>query len=494
MKVVRSSIIDAPLSRVWQLIRDFNSHAIWHPAVSDSEIENNRCGDEVGCIRHFRLNDGSELREQLIKLSDDKTTLTYAIVDSPIPLLNYVATLTFRPVTDGDRTLLVWNSSFNVPRGRESELTDLVGKKIYETGIRGLQDYLRKTDQRIPDNSKKPFTRTPVIKDEAVPAQAVMIDQPGDTDRMSLCDTLVPAPAPGEVRVRQTAIGINFYDTYQRSGKKPFLSYPATLGIEAAGIVEDVGPGVSGFFPGDRIVYAQLPAGSYATVRNVPASWCVPIPNGITDRVAAASFLRGVTAEFILHQVSPVDSTKVILVHSAAGGLGSILVQWAKARGATVIGTVSTEEKAKLARSLGCDWPIIRSHSDFAEATLSITKGHGVDIVVDSIGTDTLNHSVKALARFGCLVSVGGTSGSPDTIDIEGLTEKSASFVRPVYFHYASDPALLRAMAARFFSMLEQERIRVTIHKSYDLSDAAQAHEDLESGKTSGSLILLPGR
>ena len=492
MKIVRSTIIDAPLHRVWELLRDFNSHQAWHPGVMESQIEGERGGDEVGAIRRFRLQDGAELREQLLKLSDDQTTFTYAILDSPIPLREYIATVMLRPVTGSDQTFLDWRSSFRVPKGREQELADLVGNGVYETGIRGLKTFLRNLDQRSVARDSKRSIPVHVAANESVPTQAVMIDRPGDVTVMSLRETLVATPGAGEVRIRQTAIGVNYFDTYQRSGRYPLVSYPATLGVEAAGVIEDVGSGVVGFFPGDRVVYAQIPAGSYTGIRNVPADWCVAIPHDIEDEIAAASLLKGVTAELILHQVTQLAPDDVVLVHSAAGGLGSILTQWAKALGAVVIGTVSSEEKAKVARDLGCDWPIVRGQMDLVECVYEITKGRGADLVVDGIGTDTLDQSLQALARFGRLVSVGGSSGSPEKFDLDALAVKSGALIRPVYFHYADNSARLRAMAARFFGMVQQRRIRVLMHKVYALDEAAAAHQEIESGTTTGALILKP--
>ena len=264
----------------------------------------------------------------------------------------------------------------------------------------------------------------------------------------------VPAPGPGEARLRQTAIGVNYIDVYARTGLYPLITPPGVPGMEAAGEVIDIGAGVTGIMPGDRVAYACTPAGAYTQYRTLDAQQLVVLPADIGDETAAALMLKGMSAEFLVRRVVRVQHGDTVLVHAAAGGVGLLLCQWAKHLGATVIGTVSTEAKARAARAAGCDHPIITTQEDFVAHTRRITGGRGANIVYDSVGKDTLARSLEALAAPGHLVSYGQASGAPEPPPLATLSARSTTFSRPVLFHYTSDPAVLREMASNVFALV----------------------------------------
>jgi NADPH:quinone reductase-like Zn-dependent oxidoreductase len=302
--------------------------------------------------------------------------------------------------------------------------------------------------------------------------------------------TVLP-PGPGQVRVRQTAIGINYIDVYCRTGAYPLLTPPGTPGMEACGFVVDVGEGVVGILPGDRVAYAAPPVGAYAAIRNMPASALVVVPQEIDDETAAAAMLKGLSAEYLLHRVHRVRAGDRVLIHSAAGGVGLLLCQWAKKLGATVIGTVSTADKARLARDHGCDYPIVSRGTGFLKAVQDATRGGGCDVVYDGIGKASFLESFEALAMCGHLVSYGQASGPLDPVDPAMLSRKSASLTRPVLFHFTADPETLRAMAANLFAAIAGG-LRAAPRQRYPLAEAARAHRDLEGRRTVGASILVP--
>jgi len=263
-------------------------------------------------------------------------------------------------------------------------------------------------------------------------------------------------------------------------------------GVEAAGEVVDVGEGVAGIQPGDRVCYACLPPGAYSQYRNLQADRLVLLPATVDDEVAAAILLKGMTAEYLLcraHRVQPGDA---VLVHSAAGATGMLLCQWAKHLGATVIGTVGTDEKARIARESGCDDAIVHTHEDFVSRVKEITKGKGADVVFDGVGRDTLLKSLDALAVRGHLVSYGQSSGAPEPLDIGMLTAKSAKLSRPVVFHYTADPAELRSSAGQVFKLLAGGALKSTINQRASLAEAGRLHRELETRRTTGASVLLP--
>ena len=302
----------------------------------------------------------------------------------------------------------------------------------------------------------------------------------------------VPAPGAGEVTVRHTAIGVNFIDTYIRSGLYP-APLPSGLGTEAAGVVEAIGPGVDGIAIGDRVGYVGGPLGAYSERRNLAADKLVPLPDGISDETAAASMLAGMTARYLLKCTRPVQAGDTLLWHAAAGGVGQIAVQWAKALGATVIGTVGSDAKADIARALGADHVINYRRENFAERVRDITGGHGVPVVFDSVGKDTFAGSIDSLALRGMLVSFGNASGAVPPFSPLLLSQKGSLYLtRPTLGHYTSTRAELLETAADLFDVLRSGQVRVQPGQRYALKDAAQAHADLEARLTTGSTILVP--
>ena len=320
---------------------------------------------------------------------------------------------------------------------------------------------------------------------------AVRVHETGGPEKMRWEEVRVETPGPGQVLVRNTAIGLNFIDTYHRSGLYP-LALPATLGMEGAGIVEAVGPKVSGFKAGERVAYAQ-PIGAYAEWVLRPADRLVKIPAGIDDKVAAAMMLKGMTAQYLLRRTYKVRAGETILVHAAAGGVGQILCQWAKHLGAVVIGTVGSDEKAMLAKKAGCRHVIVTAREKFPERVKEITKGAGVPVVYDGIGKDTFMGSLDCLAPLGLMVSYGSASGTVPPFEIVVLSQKGSLFLtRPTLMTYVAKREDLVKSASKLFSVVKKGAVKITINQTYPLREAAQAHRDLESRKTTGSTVLLP--
>lgn len=300
-------------------------------------------------------------------------------------------------------------------------------------------------------------------------------------------------PGAGELRVRHTAVGLNFIDTYHRTGLYP-VALPAVLGSEAAGVVEEVGPGVSGFAKGDRVAYGTGPIGAYAEARNVPAAHVVKLPDAIDDKVAAAVMLKGMTAQYLVRRTHPVAAGETILVHAAAGGVGLLLCQWAKHLGATVIGTVGSEAKAELAKKSGCDHIVFYRHEDVPRRVRELTGGAGVRVVYDSIGRDTFTGSLDSLQPLGLMASFGQSSGPIGPIDPRILAQKGSLFLtRPTLGDYVGRRREDLENATReLFDLLARGVLRVRVDQTYPLRDAARAHADLEARKTTGSTVLLP--
>jgi NADPH:quinone reductase-like Zn-dependent oxidoreductase len=491
--VVRSTIINAPIDEVWAFLRDFNAHDQWHPAVAESRIEDGRAPDEVGCVRNFRLVDGAQLREQLLALDDRNRTYTYCILDSPIPLVGYVSTVTLKPVSDGNRTYWHWRSTFHPPPERTAELARMVGEDIYVGGFVAARRFLEGEAPAATGTARRAAPRARIgTTSGTLHARAIVMRSHGGPEVLRVEEVRVPPPGSGEVRICQTAIGLNYIDVYVRTGAYPLLTPPGTPGMEAAGEVLDVGPDVIGILPGDRVAYACPPVGAYAEIRTMAPDQLVVVPEDIDDAAAAALMLKGMSAEYLLHRTHAVKRGDTILVHAAAGGVGLLLCQWAKHIGATLIGTVSSDEKARLARDNGCDYPIVTGREDFAARVSELTRGRGCDVVYDSVGAATFAGSLAALARCGHLVSYGQASGPVPPVDPVALSAKSATLSRPVLFHYTADPAVLREIAGRTFDALRRGIIRAGINQRYALRDAAAAHRDLEARRTTGASVLLP--
>lgn len=489
VKLRRSTIIEAPVEEVWRLLRDFNAHQDWHPAVADSRIEQGRPSDQVGCVRRFRLAGGGELREQLLGLSDRERRITYCILDSPLPLIGYVATLELKPVTDGSRTFWDWRCEFRAPPGEEARLAALVAEEIYEAGFDAVKRHFGQA--AAPRRRGGRASAGPGAQGAALETRAVVLQRHGGPEELRLQPVSAPPPGPGEVRLRQAAVGVNFIDVYCRTGYFPLLTPPGVLGMEGAGEVLDVGEGVAAFQPGDRVAYAGPPLGAYAEVRTLPADLLVPLPDGLNEETAAAVLLKGLTAEFLLHRVHPLREGEVVLVQAASGGVGTLLCQWASQLGATVIGTVGSRDKASRALARGCAHAILYREEDFVARLLELTGGRGADVIFDAIGRDSVNRAVEAVALRGHIVSYGQAAGPLEPLDLAGLASRSVTVSRPNYGHYAGTPEAIRAGSARLFAALERGLLKPEIGLRLPLAEAAEAHRRLEARETVGSTVLV---
>lgn len=299
-------------------------------------------------------------------------------------------------------------------------------------------------------------------------------------------------PGPREVCVRHKAVGLNFIDTYHRSGLYP-LTLPSGIGLEAAGVVETVGSEVDEWKPGDRVAYCHAPIGAYAEAHIVSANMLVAVPDGISDELAAGMILKGLTAAYLLFKTYPLKNDDSVLWHAAAGGVGLIASQWAKHLGARVIGTAGSEEKAALAKLHGCDEVILYRQEDVAPTVRAFTDGRGVDVVYDSVGKDTFEASLDSLRQRGMMVSFGNASGPAPDVSPLTLAQKGSLFLtRPILAHYISDPEELRELAGLLFDAVTSGAISIDVNQRYALKDAARAHQDLEARKTTGSTVLIP--
>jgi NADPH:quinone reductase len=323
-------------------------------------------------------------------------------------------------------------------------------------------------------------------------SKAIRIERHGGPEVLQWVDSATGEPGPGEVRVRHTAVGLNFIDTYQRSGLYP-LKLPSGLGSEAAGVVEALGPGVDDLAIGDRVAYAGGAPGAYAQTRVMPAARLVKLPRAILDRVAAALLLKGMTAHYLLRQTYTVKRGDTLLVHAAAGGVGSVLVPWARHLGATVIGTAGGADKVQRALVAGCHHAIDYRAQDFVKEVKALTGGRGVDVVYDAVGKDTFLGSLDCLRPRGLMVTYGNASGKPPPLDPLLLSEKGSLFLtRPTLAHYTARREDLLLAAKAVFHVVRTGIVKADIGQTYALADAAQAHRDLENRRTAGSTILLP--
>lgn len=319
---------------------------------------------------------------------------------------------------------------------------------------------------------------------------AIRIHQPGGPEVLKWEAVEVPAPAAAEIRIRHTAVGLNYIDVYLRTGFYP-NPMPFSPGFEAVGIIEALGSEVTNLKVGDRVAYATGPVGAYAQARVMPADRAVKVPAAITDHQAAAMLLQGMTTEYLIRRTYKVKRGDTILVHAAAGGVGLILCQWAKHLGATVIGTVSSEEKAALARAHGCDYPIIYTREDFHARVLELTSGAKVPVVYDSVGRDTFAKSLDCLAPLGVMVLFGQASGPVPAFELGQLAAKGSLFItRPTLFTYTAKRADLEASAGALFEVVASGAVKIAVNQTYALSDAATAHRDLEARRTTGSTVF----
>ncbi len=321
--------------------------------------------------------------------------------------------------------------------------------------------------------------------------KAIRIYETGGPEVLKWEDVDPGRPEAGDALVRHEAVGLNYIDVYHRTGLYPLPQLPGTPGMEGAGVVEEIGPGVSEVDVGDRVAYAGIPPGAYAEVRLIPAHRLVKLPDSISSRQAAAMMLQGMTTRYLLRGCYDVKKGDTVLIHAAAGGVGLIACQWAKHLGATVIGTVGSPEKADLARSNGCDHPILYSDEDFSARTSEITDGKGVDVVYDSVGQATFMDSLDCLRPMGMMVSFGQSSGSVPAFDPSILAAKGSLFLtRPSLMAYTADREDLLAHARDLFEVVESGAVKIALKQTYPLSAAAEAHRDLESRKTTGSTIF----
>lgn len=514
-----STVIRAPINVVWPLLRDFNAHERWHPAVDRSDLEAGKQGDQVGSIRNFYLTSNEHLREQLLGLSDKDHQLRYTIVESDIPLGNYVAEISLKSISDVDQTLWCWRSSFDTPPGQEETLKKLVAENVYAAGFEavrarveplasrpsssGIQE-LEHTPRTEPGPTayrRKPasFTINPFSVSRpgsnstgGLDGYAVMIDKHGAADLLHRVPITAPSPGPGQVRLRQTAVGLNFIDIYCRRGYFDLLSLPAVPGMEAAGVIESVGPGSTQFEPGQRVAYACLPMGAYTSVRTMDAALMVPLPDHIDDTTAAAGLLKGVSVLFLMQQVHLVKSSETVLVYAPAGGVGRLLCQWACHVGATVIGATSTKEKRRMVLAAGAHHVILPGKKSMPEQINVLTDGRGVDVIYDAVGSDSFDDSLAALAIGGHLVSYGQASGDIGSKDISSLAEKSVTLSRPNFVHYTDTPEKMTALSSQLFDAIKQGVLTIEAGQKYSLSRVAEAHRALESRETTASSVLIP--
>jgi NADPH:quinone reductase-like Zn-dependent oxidoreductase len=323
--------------------------------------------------------------------------------------------------------------------------------------------------------------------------RAIRIHETGGPEVMRLEDVDAGVPAPDEAQVRHTAIGLNYIDVYDRNGLYPQKDMPGGVGREAAGVITAVGRKVRGFRAGDRVAYVIGVPGSYSEVRNVPASRLVKIPRDVSDEQAAVLMLKGLTACYLLRHTCRVKKGDVIVVHAAAGGVGSLLAQWGKALGAQVIGIVGSGDKVALARRNGCKHVLVRGQVPVAETVKKLSKGQGAHVVYDGVGKDTFLESLDSLRKRGLMVSYGSSSGPVAPFSTAELVKRGSLFVtRPTLFDYTAERRDLDSLARETFAALKKKWIRVQIHQRYKLADAAQAHRDLEARKTTGASVLMP--
>ncbi|HAO32953.1 MAG TPA: quinone oxidoreductase [Candidatus Competibacter sp.] len=324
-------------------------------------------------------------------------------------------------------------------------------------------------------------------------SKAIRIHQHGGPEVLRWEEVETGEPGPGQVRIRHGAVGLNYIDVYHRTGLYPLPSLPWILGMEGAGKIEAVGEGVTEFKLGDRVAYASPPVGAYAEVRLMAADRVVALPDAISDKTAAAMMLQGMTAQYLLRRTYRVQPGDAILFHAAAGGVGLMASQWARHLGATVIGTVGSDEKAELARAHGCHHVIVYSRENFTERVREITGGQGVAAVYDSVGKDTFMGSLDCLRPMGMLVSFGNASGPVPAFEPGILAAKGSLFLtRPTLMSYTAKRADLVASAGELFEVVASGAVKIEVHQSYPLAETAQAHRDLEARKTTGSTVLLP--
>ncbi len=323
--------------------------------------------------------------------------------------------------------------------------------------------------------------------------KAIRIHETGGPEVLKWEDVAVGDPQEGEIRVRHTAVGLNFIDVYFRSGLYPGPALPFSIGLEACGVVEAVGAGVTELKAGDRIAYAAPPIGAYAEARVMPAAKAVKVPDGIEDQQAAAMMLQGMTAEYLLRRCYPVKKGQTVLYHAAAGGVGLIFCQWAKHLGVTVIGTVSSDEKAELAKAHGCTHPVIYTRDNFVDKVKELTGGKGVPVVYDGVGKTTFMDSLDCLSPRGTMVTFGQSSGAVEPLNTGLLSQKGSLYLtRPTLMTYTASREDTLESSGALFDVVKSGAVKIEVNQTFALKDAADAHRALEGRKTTGSTVLLP--
>jgi len=323
-------------------------------------------------------------------------------------------------------------------------------------------------------------------------SKSVIINKHGGPEVLELKDVSVPSPGPEQIKIKNLAIGLNYIDTYHRSGLYP-IKLPCGIGLEGAGVIQEVGSGVKNFSKGDDIAYAALPLGSYSDERIIPEKIAVKIPDGVTHKIAASIMTKGLTTYYLLYKTYKVSANETLLFHAAAGGVGQIFCQWAKSIGCKLIGTVGSDEKVDMAKKNGCDFVINYRKENFDKKVLEITENKGVDVIYDGVGKDTFEKSINCLKVRGMMVSFGNSSGSLNLIDIKKyMVPKSIFFTRPALMNYTANRNELEEGTQALFEQIKFGKVKIKIFKEYNLSDVRKAHEDLESRKIIGPAILIP--
>jgi NADPH:quinone reductase-like Zn-dependent oxidoreductase len=488
VEVEETAVIDRPIDEVWSLLRDFNGHDRWHPAIRTSHMQGGVAHDKIGGVRDFRLTSGERICEQLLYLSDTDRSFSYTITEADMPLFDYVAHVQLRPVTAEGRTFWRWWSSFRTPPGREEEFRTLVADGVYRAGFQGARAYFGKV---VPD-AETVIKSTTAPAYDALEGDAIIVSRHGGPEVLETARVTAPSPTRGKVRLQQEAIGVNYIDVYCRTGYFDLIRPPAIPGMEAAGIVHDVGPGVTHLSRGDRVTYACAPPGAYAGIRTMPADLVVPLPDDVDSPTAAALTLKGITAYFLLHKVHPLQQGETALVYAPAGGVGRLLVQWATALGAVVIGATSSPEKAEKARAAGAKHMVMPGAKSLEDQLRDLTGGRGVDVVFDAVGKDSFDHSVAALRPCGHLVSYGQASGDIGDRNIGAFAATSLKLSRPNFGHYTDTRAKVIEALDAVWQARSKEIITADIGQTFPLSRAGDAHRALESRRTMGSTLLIP--
>ena len=493
MKVVvvhRSAVIDAPIERVWAVLRDFGSHLQWHPAVTHSHLENDTGGDVVGSVRRLRFEDGTELREQLLQHSDRNHTCTCSILDASLPLFDQVTRLCLKPVTDGNQTFWQCQFRFRTPAHRAPELTEWVGRQVCEAGITGMRRYLDSKERSPGQPARGPVVEPAVAtRGESLLTEAIQVTVAGDPEVMQLVEVEVAPPGPGEVRIRQCLAAVSEGDLAFRRGTVMGLDLPGTPGLEAVGRIMDVGPGVHGLFPEDRVAYLSRQPGAYTGLRCIDADACIPLPDDLSDE--DASLLReGLTAGMLLTRVFRAVPGASILIQAVSDALGHLLSQWAHAMELTVVGTVSTPDQARFSRDHGCHHPILfESESMLVSEVMRITNGRGVEYGVyhpSHLGLDT---ALSCLSTGGHCAVVGDWGPQPLLLNLNALQQRSLSVSTPVCFDYIEQPGYLQRIAHQLFSRIRNRTVIPAI-ETFPLRRAAEVHQRMEERRILGAVAL----